>query len=59
MLSPDRNDKLIGEPPADHNALLFVEALERTLLDVVGDRRKLFQIHQANAAHQYAARIER
>ena len=59
MLSPARSDKLIGEPPPDRDALPFVEALERALLDVVGDRGELAEVGRADAAHQHAGGIER
>ncbi len=38
--------ELIGEPAPDRDALPFVEAFERALLDVVGDRGKLVQVRQ-------------
>ena len=36
--------ELIGEPPADHHALPLVEAFERALLDVLGDRGELVEV---------------
>ena len=36
--------QLIGQPAADHHALTLVEALERALLDVVGDGAELAEI---------------
>ena len=59
MLSPARSRELVGKPPADGDALALVEAVERALLDVVGDRGELVQILGADAAHQHAAGVER
>ena len=59
MLSPACSDELIGEPAPDRDALPFVEAFERALLDVVGDRAEPREVGAADAAHQHAAGVER
>ena len=59
MLSPARHREIVREAPADREALAGVEALERALLQVVGDRAELGQIRRADAAHQHAGRVER
>ena len=51
--------ELIGEPAPDRHALAVVEAFERALPDLVGDRGKLGKIGAAHAAHQHAGRVER
>ena len=48
--------QLIGEPAADRDALPFVKAFERALLDVLGDRGEVVEIVGADAAHQHAGR---
>ncbi len=48
--------QLIGEPAADGDALPLVEALERALLDVLGDRGEVVEIVGADAAHEDAGR---
>ena len=49
--------ELVGEPLADGNAGAPVEAIQRALLDVGADGRKLAQIFFGNAAHQNSAGI--
>ena len=51
--------ELVGEPPADHDALPLVEAFQRALLDVAGDRGELVEVGAADAAHQHARGVER
>ena len=51
--------QLIGEPPADRDALPVVKALERALLDVLGDRGEVVEIVGADAAHEHARGVAR
>ena len=51
--------QLVGEPASDCDSLPVVEAFERALPDVVGDRGELLQIGDAHAAHQHAGGVER
>src|SRR5205823_1733950 len=44
--------QLIGKSAADGDALPFVKAFERALLDVLGDRGEVVQIVGADAANQ-------
>ena len=58
-LSPARKRQLIGEAAADHHALPLVEAFERALLDVLGDRGEPGEVVAADAANQHARGVER
>ena len=58
-LSPARTESCSASRRADGDALPLVEAVERALLDVVGDRGELRQVGAADAAHQHAGGIER
>ncbi len=51
--------QLIGKPPADGDALPFVEAFQRTLLDVLRDRRHVVEVLSADPAHENTRGIER
>ena len=51
--------ELVGEPAADHDALAFVEALERALADIAGDRPEPDEVLGAHAVHQDAVRFVR
>ena len=57
VVRPQR--KLVGKAASDRDALPFVEALERALLDLVGDRGQRGEIGGAHAAHQHPGGIER
>jgi hypothetical protein len=51
--------QLIGKPSSDGNALPLVEAIERALLDVFGDRSQVVEIVGANASNKNTSRVER
>jgi hypothetical protein len=50
--------ELVGEPLSDRHPLAGVEAFERALPNVVGDRGQLGQIGGAHAAHEHSGGAE-